>query len=164
MELVRKQGLDPEGAEALAKKLDELLAEYQVYHSNLHKIHYDPKLRPFLDLSEKVEKLFGLTQYNREFIAEQILNLGHQPTDYASQYEQALIKTGVSQIQKVNGFEGAVYALIYTSHQLLDSVKDVFYLAAEFEAKETMAAMGQLAHQLSFAIGVFASVRLAHLN
>ncbi|MEM7374325.1 MAG: hypothetical protein AAF587_37370 [Bacteroidota bacterium] len=164
MELVKNQGLDPEGAEALAEKLDELLAEYQIYHSNLHKIHYDPKLRPFLDLSEKVERLYGLTQYNREYIAEQILKLGHQPTDYSSSFDQALMKTGVSQIQEVRGFEGAVYALIYTSHQLLESVKEVFYLAAEFQAKDAMAAMGQLAQQLTFAIGVFASVRLAHLN
>ena len=111
-----------------------------------------------------MEDVRQLPEYNRENIAEQILRLGYQPTDYTARFDQALIKTGVSQIQEVRGFEGAVYALVHTSRQLLDSVKEVFYLAAEFEAKDTMATMGQLAQQLTFAIGVFASVRLAHLN
>lgn len=164
MELIRYEGLNPEGAEELAQKLDELLAEYHVYESNLHKIHYDRKLRPFLDLSEKVSRLYGLTQHNRNHIAEQVLRLGFQPTDYSLHNTQALIKTSVSQIQHINGFEGAVFSLLHTSHQLLDSVKEVFYLSAELKEKNTMAIMGQLAQQLTFAIGILASVRLAHMN
>jgi len=164
MELLRYQGNQADGKEVLARKLDELLAEYQVYHSNLRKLHWDASLRPFLTLSNKVEHLYRLTGENQEHIANQLLHLGYQPTDYSVAFDQALMKTGVSQIQQANGFEGAIYAIIHTSHQLLDSVKEVFYVAAEMEEKRSMMIMAQLAQQLNFAIGIFTGERLALSN
>ena len=163
MELISYNSLNPEKAEKLAQAMDEVLVDYQIYQQNIRKIQWDQRLRPYLDLSQKVNILYGVTEANTHNLARQILKLGHSPTT-VSNGSTALMKSHMTQIQEVRNFDEAIYGIIHTSGQLLEAVQEVFYLAAEYEEKQSLAMMGQLAQQLNFTIWAFSSVRSATNN
>ena len=163
MQLIPYNQLSPEGKENLAVALDELLIDYQIYHENIQKIHWDQQYRSYLDLSQKVEILYKVTDANKQVLAEKILELGKNPTSL-NQGSVALMKSRMSQLQEVQNFDEAIFAIVQSSGQLLETVQEVFYLAAEYDEKQTMAMMNRLAQQLHFTIWVFSSVRSAMNN
>lgn len=163
MDLIKYQGLTPESAEHLTEKLGDLLTDFQVYQSNIEQIYWDNKLRPFLDLSQKMGILHDITQTNRGRVAEAIISLGGSPNQQEPSV-YGLSTTHVHEIQRVQNFEEAVFAIVEASRQLLETVEDVFYTAIAYKEAKTMALMREFAVQLSFAIGVFSSVRLAQMN
>ena len=165
MDLIKYQGLTPESADHLTEKLNGLLNDYSVFQSNVETIHWDNRLRPFLDLSQKIHILHDITQVNRNRVAEAIVSMGGKPI-FQHEYndEQGLTTANVRQIQPVHNFEEAVFSIVEASRELLTTVEDVFYTAVAYNEENTMALMREFAMQLSFAIGVFSSVRLAQMN
>lgn len=163
MDLIPYNPINPQEGEELAEKLNELLVDYQIYQKNLLSLHWNRSLKGFLDLSDKIHKMNQLSNFNIEQIAGKIMNMGYEPTVF-DQPSLLPVTTRVRSIAKVTSFEEAISTIIYTSNQLLETVKEVFYTAAEIEEKQTMVMMQHLAHQLSFAIGVFTGVRLAQMN
>jgi starvation-inducible DNA-binding protein len=155
--------MPPEGEERLAEKLDELLVDYEAYHQNLKQIHWNQRLRPYLDLTRKVGHLYEVTENNKQLIANQLLSLGYNPT-LTDTPAMGLMRTGVSALSEVRNLEDAVFGIIRNSREMLQRIEEVFYLAAEYDEKQTMLLMQHMAQQLSFAIGVFASLRLATYN
>lgn len=164
MELTQYTPLPPESAQELAEKLDGLLADYQLYHQNVRKIYWEPRLRPFLDFTEKMDRLNEYTHHSKQDIAEQIVMLGQAPTSTAVDSTTALIRNRITTLEKVSGFEQSIWTIIKGARELLVSVKEVFVLAADLQEEHTMELMQRLAAQLSIAIGIFSSVRAAQLN
>lgn len=163
MELsINDRHLSPEGREDLAEKLDELLVDYQQYHLNVRKIHWDVKMRPFLDFSEKLNILYNVTDQNTDILAEKIVSLGFSPN--AEGQELALMKSRLHPIPRPENVEQSIFAIIQMSQELLVTVDEVFYTAASYEEKQTMFLMKSLAQQLKFTIWAFSSVRAAMSN
>ena len=76
-------GLDKAQSEVLATKLNELLATYQVFYTNVRGYHWNIKGVNFFELHAKFEEIY--TDLVDE-IAERILTLGHTPANGFSQY------------------------------------------------------------------------------
>jgi len=163
MELsINNMHLNPEGREDLAEKLDELLLDYQQYHLNVRKIHWDAKLRPYLDFSEKLDILYNVTDQNTRVLAEKILDLGFSPSTQG--YDTTLVKSRIHPIPKPENLDQSLFAIINMSNELMKTVDEVFYTAASYEESQSMYLMKALAQQLKFTIWVFSSIRSAMSN
>ena len=72
-------GLDVNAAKELAKDLNGLLSNFQVYYQNLRGIHWNIKGKRFFDLHVKFEELYEDANIKVDEIAERILTLGETP-------------------------------------------------------------------------------------
>lgn len=79
-------GLDIKKAEALANKLNILLANYSVFYQNTRGYHWNIKGEKFFELHEKFEELYNDLFLKIDEVAERILTLGHTPKHRYSEY------------------------------------------------------------------------------
>ncbi|ARV10810.1 DNA starvation/stationary phase protection protein [Winogradskyella sp. PC-19] len=82
-------GLDTGKTKALAKDLNQLLANFQLYYQNLRGIHWNIKGRAFFDLHVKFEELYTDANLKVDEIAERILTLGATPLHTFDDYTKA---------------------------------------------------------------------------
>lgn len=82
-------GIDEVQAVELTEKLNDLLANYQVYYQNLRGFHWNVKGRDFFELHLKFEELYNLAATSIDEIAERILTLDHIPMHSFSNYVNA---------------------------------------------------------------------------
>jgi starvation-inducible DNA-binding protein len=79
-------GLDNLKASELADKLNNLLANYQIFYSNLRGYHWNIKGEKFFELHLKFEELYNDAFLKIDEIAERILTLGFTPLHTYSDY------------------------------------------------------------------------------
>ncbi|GAB4163217.1 MAG: Dps family protein [Winogradskyella sp.] len=82
-------GLDTQKTKDLAEKLNQLLANFQLYYQNLRGIHWNIKGRMFFDLHAKFEELYTDANLKVDEIAERILTLGATPLHTFEDYTKA---------------------------------------------------------------------------
>ena len=79
-------GIDNEKALVLNNRLNELLADYQLFYQNLRGLHWNIKGREFFELHVKFEEYYDDAVLKVDEIAERILTLEGEPlhtfTDY----------------------------------------------------------------------------------
>lgn len=79
-------GLDKKSSKDVAGKLNELLASYQVFYTNVRGYHWNVKGANFFELHAKFEEIYNDLVEKIDEIAERILTLGHTPNNAYSQY------------------------------------------------------------------------------
>lgn len=79
-------GLCAASSEKLAKELNNLLANYQVFYTNVRGYHWNIKGVNFFELHAKFEEIYDDLVVKVDEIAERILTLGHTPNNAYSQY------------------------------------------------------------------------------
>ncbi len=79
-------GLDQEKTQSLVIKLNELLANYQVFYQNLRGFHWNIKGRDFFELHVKFEEYYNDAILKIDEIAERILTLEGEPLHTYSDY------------------------------------------------------------------------------
>lgn len=90
-------GIDAERARELAGKLNELLANFQVFYTNVHGFHWNVKGEQFFELHAKFEELYNYAFQKIDEIAERIRTLGYAPQHaYSAYLEQSQIKEATS--------------------------------------------------------------------
>ncbi len=77
--------------------LQNLLADFQVYYTNLRGFHWEIKGRGFFVLHEKFESMYDDAAAKIDEIAERILTLGGTPENKFSEYLK------VARVQEVSG-------------------------------------------------------------
>ncbi|MCK7591580.1 DNA starvation/stationary phase protection protein [Subsaxibacter sp. CAU 1640] len=82
-------GLDTKKTKEIAKDLNTLLANFQVYYQNLRGIHWNIKGKRFFDLHIKFEELYTDANLKVDEIAERILTLGETPLHTFDDYTKA---------------------------------------------------------------------------
>lgn len=86
-------GLEITKVKVLSEKLNDLLANYQLYYQNLRGFHWNLKGNDFFTLHVKFEELYNAAQLSIDEIAERIVTLEaiplHTYTDYV---EKSTIK------------------------------------------------------------------------
>jgi starvation-inducible DNA-binding protein len=110
----------------LVERLNQLLADYQIYYQNLRGLHWNVKGAQFFMLHEKYEELYNEAAESVDEIAERILMVGGQPlhtfTDYlkvAELKEAGLISEGKKGVEVV----------LENSRYLLKSFNEILELA-----------------------------------
>jgi starvation-inducible DNA-binding protein len=89
-------GLDNDKAKHLAKKLNDLLANYSIFYQNTRGYHWNIKGEKFFELHLKFEELYNDLLLKIDEVAERILTLGHTPKhNYADYRTTSQIKESV---------------------------------------------------------------------
>ena len=86
-------GLDESKVNKVKDALAQLLADYQIYYTNLRNLHWNVKGHKFFTMHSKYEELYNEAAAHVDEIAERILQLGSNPESRFSAYlEVAEIK------------------------------------------------------------------------
>ena len=80
--------------------LQQLLADFQVYYTNLRGFHWEIKGRGFFVLHEKFEDMYNDAAAKIDEIAERILTLGGTPENKFSEYLKVARVTEVSGVSR----------------------------------------------------------------
>lgn len=96
----------------LVSALQQLLADFQVYYTNLRGFHWEIKGRGFFVLHEKFESMYDDTAAKVDEIAERILMLGGTPENKFSGYLK------LARIPEVSG--------ISTSREAVNNILDTY--------------------------------------
>jgi len=101
-------GLDSSKAKHLAKKLNELLANYSIFYQNTRGYHWNIKGEKFFELHLKFEELYNDLLLKIDELAERILTLGHTPkhnyTDYRTTSkikESSQVSDGIKAVEDI---------------------------------------------------------------
>jgi len=127
-------GLDTNIAKDLAKDLNGLLANFQLYYQNLRGIHWNIKGKRFFDLHVKFEELYNDANIKVDEIAERILTLGGVPLHTFDDYmKEAKIPIG----KDISNDEKAVHLIVNSLSGLLKLERDLLNKAGEGEDEGT---------------------------
>lgn len=131
-------GINTEKASNLANRLNELLADYQLFYQNLRGLHWNIKGREFFELHLKFEEFYDDAVIKVDEIAERILTLEGEPLHTFTDYLK------ISEIKEekgvTNGVDG-VNIIIDNFSLLILKEREILSLAAEAEDEGTVSLM-----------------------
>jgi starvation-inducible DNA-binding protein len=131
-------GLNVNQSKELAKKLNVLLANFQLYYQNLRGLHWNIKGRNFFELHLKFEELYTDAQEKVDLIAERILTLEETPLHTFSDYiALSEIKIG----KNITKDEEAVNLIVSSLASLLKIERTILNLSDAAEDEGTNAMM-----------------------
>lgn len=131
-------GLDAAKAEVLADKLNELLANYQVFYQNLRGFHWNIKGKTFFELHAKFEEYYNDAIEKVDQIAERILTLESEPLHTFSAYLQA---SSLEEVQGVSEGTKAVEIVVKNFSTLVSLEREILSLAGEADDEGTVSLM-----------------------
>ena len=131
-------GINKEEAKVLSKKLNALLADYQMFYQNLRGLHWNIKGRAFFELHVKFEEYYDDAVVKVDEIAERILTLEGEPLHTFSDYLK------VSEIKEekgiVDGVKG-IEIIINNFSTLILKEREILSLAGDADDEGTASLM-----------------------
>ncbi len=131
-------GLDLKKSQKLSKKLNNLLANYQVFYQNLRGFHWNIKGNKFFELHLKFEELYNDAVIKVDEIAERILTLGGTPLHT---FEDYLKTAEIKSVKKDRVDEKAVKDVIKNFSILIQNEREILNLAGEADDEGTASQM-----------------------
>jgi len=131
-------GLNQEKAKELAGKLNQLLANYQVFYMNVRGFHWNIKGDKFFELHVKFEELYNDIQLKVDEIAERVLTLGETPTHVFTDY---LKTSSIKEIKGVNDANGTVNSVLGSFETLLQLQREILDLSGNADDEGSSALM-----------------------
>ena len=122
LELIK---LNESGANNVVVSLQQLLADFQVYYTNLRGFHWNIKGHDFFVLHSQFEKMYDDTAEKVDEIAERILMLGGTPANKFSDYLK------VANINEVDKISNGEQALNNGDEALNNILQSISYLIGE---------------------------------
>ena len=131
-------GLDTGATKKVSDELQNLLADFQVYYTNLRGFHWNIKGPRFFQLHEAFEKMYDEVSDQIDEIAERILMLGETPMHNFSDYlkNNEIKETGVV----ANGDEAIKLILDYLK-TLIAKERKILEMAADANDEGTVAVL-----------------------
>ena len=108
--------------------LQQLLADFQVYYTNLRGFHWEIKGRGFFVLHEKFESMYDDAAAKIDEIAERILTLGSTPENKFSEY---LKVARIAEVSGVSRSSEAVENVLATYKHFIAEERKLIDLANE---------------------------------
>lgn len=138
MKTVNYTKLDAAAAAQTVNGLQQLLADFQVYYTNLRGFHWNVKGKNFFQLHSRFEEMYDDASEKIDEIAERILMLDGVPAHNFSAYLKLskVKETGVV----TDGDEGLKNVLDTLSH-LIQSERSILATASEAGDESTVAMM-----------------------
>ena len=147
-------GLNQEKANELADKLNDLLANYQVFYMNTRAFHWNIKGRKFFELHLKFEELYNDLVIKVDEIAERILTLNATPTHTFTEY---LKISEVKETKSIADGDLAVQNILDTFRTLLIKQRAILALAGEAEDEGTNALMSDYIREQEKLVWMYSS-------
>ncbi len=121
-------GLQTEQSNKLAKELNVLLANYQMFYQNLRGFHWNIQGPSFFELHVKFEELYTDAVIKVDEIAERVLTLGETPYHTFSAY---LEHSSIKEAANVKDGQGTVSTTLANLKTLLEMERAILDLAGE---------------------------------
>ena len=137
-------GLNTTKAQGLAKDLNYLLANFQIYYQNLRGIHWNIKGKRFFDLHVKFEELYTDATLKIDEIAERILTLGGTPLHT---FEDYTVNGQVPVGKNISIDDKAVRLIVDSLTQLLAIERNILSASDEINDEGTNAMMSDFITQ-----------------
>lgn len=112
----------------VVSELHRLLADFQVYYTNLRGMHWNIKGHGFFVLHEKFENMYDDTAAKVDEIAERILMLGGTPENKFSKYLEI---AEVKEVDNVTCGHEAIENILATYKHLISKERKLIGLANE---------------------------------
>lgn len=130
--------LDASAANKVVEALQQLLADYQVFYTNIRGLHWDIKGKNFFKLHTKFEDIYNDAAEKVDELAERILMLGGVPENKFSEY---LKVTKVKEVSGISCGDMAIENILNTYGQLIAEERELLSLASELGDEVTVAIM-----------------------
>ena len=130
--------LDSIAAGKLVESLQQLLADYQVFYTNLRGFHWNIKGNQFFVLHKQYEEMYNNVAEKADELAERILMLGGEPVNKFSEYLK------VARVKEVSGVSSASESLknvLDTYSYFIGEERKLLALASELADEATVALM-----------------------
>lgn len=151
---INRIGLEEEKAEALARGLNDLLANYQVLYLNTRGYHWNIKGEKFFELHLKFEELYTDLLVKIDEIAERVLTLGETPDHTFSDY---LEKSDVAVHHNVTEGRKAMAQILDAFKIIISKQRVLLTNAAEAEDEGTNALMSDYIREQEKLVWMFAA-------
>ncbi len=131
-------GLELKESKPLVKRLNMLLANYQIYYQNLRNFHWNVSGPNFFELHAKFEELYTSGNLAVDAIAERILTLGERP--YSS-YGEYIENSDIKEAKEVNEAMKMVEIIRNNQNDLLSLERQILEAAGEVGDEGTVSLM-----------------------
>lgn len=112
----------------VAKSLNSLLADYEIYYQNLRGFHWNIRGKDFFVLHAKFEELYNEAAETIDEIAERILTLGELP---AHSYSEFLQLAQIQEAKNITEGKKSVEITLENLKQLVSKKRDIIKKAAD---------------------------------
>jgi|SRR6056300_1053938 starvation-inducible DNA-binding protein len=134
-------GLDSEKIKELTSKLNDLLANYQLYYQNLRGFHWNLKGNDFFTLHVKFEELYNAAQESIDEIAERIVTLEAVPLHTYSDY---VAKSDIAEHKNVTTSSDSVNKVVENLSILINKEREALEVADSAGDESTVDMMTEL--------------------
>ena len=138
MKTVDYIALDASKVSNVVVALKQLLADYQIFYTNLRGFHWNIKGHDFFILHSKFEDMYNDMAEKVDEVAERILMLGGEPENKFSEY---LKNARIEEVSGVSCGEEALKHVLDTYSFLIAEERNVLALASESGDESTVALM-----------------------
>ena len=132
-------GLHSGSASDLAEKLNELLANYQIFYMNVRGYHWNVKGSNFFELHEKFEEFYTDLLAKVDEVAERILTLGHKPVHAYSDY---ISLSRITEAKGVQDGEACVRGVLEGYQRLIELQREILSVASDADDEGTASQVG----------------------
>ena len=130
--------LNEKEVSSVVASLQQLLADFQVYYTNLRGSHWNIKGHGFFVLHSKFEELYNDAAEKVDELAERVLMLGGTPANKFSEY---LKVAKVKEVDGVSNADEALSNILETYSYLIAEERKLLSLASEVNDEVTVALM-----------------------
>ena len=116
------------GNKEIINKLNNLLADFQIYYQNLRGFHWNIQGKEFFELHTKFEELYTDAALKIDEIAERILTVGGIPLHSFDDY---LANAQIKPVKNIHDGESSVKTIVTNIEHLLSQEKELKALAGE---------------------------------
>jgi starvation-inducible DNA-binding protein len=122
----------------LSTKLNDLLANYQIFYQNLRGLHWNIKGPKFFELHAKFEEFYNDALLKIDEIAERILTLGSNPLHTFSDY---LYHAEIKEAKQINDASKSIEVIIKNLEILLRKERELLHLSDKLNDEGTNSLM-----------------------
>lgn len=130
--------LNEKEVSSVVASLQQLLADFQVYYTNLRGFHWNIKGHGFFVLHSKFKELYNDAAEKVDELAERVLMLGGTPANKFSEY---LKVAKVKEVDGVSNADEALNNILETYSYLIAEERKLLSLASEVNDEVTVALM-----------------------
>lgn len=131
-------GLDTKGAEKISQKLNDLLANYQLFYINTRGFHWNIKGDKFFELHLKFEEIYNDAQVKIDEIAERILTLGNAPLHT---FEDYLSHSSIEPKRGITNGKDALQLVVDAYGVIIPLERALLKISEEYDDEGTNALM-----------------------
>lgn len=147
-------GLNTTQAERLAKGLNDLLANYQMFYMNTRGFHWNIKGSDFFELHVKFEELYTDLLTKIDEIAERIQTLGYEPVHSYSEY---IKMASIKEQTQVRDGRVAIGHILEAYQAMIGKQRSLLAIASEAEDEGTAALMSDYIREQEKSVWMYRS-------